>query len=48
MDDPTQPGPAQEIEDAIRNAINRVPAVVIVGLLVIAGVTLGLFSTRKR
>ena len=47
LNDP-QPDPATQIEDAIRNAVNRVPAFVIVGLVVIAGITLGLFSTRKR
>lgn len=48
QNDPTQPDPATEIENAIRNAVSRVSPIVIIGLVVIGAITLGVFSTRKR
>lgn len=47
-DGTVQPDIASEIQQAVRDAMQRVPAIVVVGLIVIGVFTMGLFSRRKR
>jgi hypothetical protein len=43
-----EPGIADELQQAVRDAVNRIPTVLFVGLIVIGVLTMGMFSRRRK